>query len=65
MDENNNFIEGEKVEDANTTTSNETNTFNTASTKTNYRPVSEFTVKSKKKINLVLVEQLQFHLFLV
>lgn len=49
MDENNNFIEGEKVEDANTTTSNETNTFNTASAKTNYRPVSEFTVKSKKE----------------
>lgn len=51
MDENNNFIEGEKVEDANTTTSNETNTFNTASTKTNYRPVKEFTVKSQKESN--------------
>lgn len=51
MDENNNFIEGEKVEESNTTTSNETNTFNTASTKTNYRPVKEFTVKSQKESN--------------
>lgn len=49
MDENNNFIEGEKVEKTHTTTSKETNTFNTANTKTNYRPVSEFTVKSKKE----------------
>ena len=49
MDENNNFIEGEKVEKTHTTTSKETNTFNTANTKTNYRPVSEFTVKNKKE----------------
>lgn len=49
MNENNNFIEGEKVEGTHTTTSKETNTFNTASAKTNYRPVSEFTVKSKKE----------------
>lgn len=49
MDENNNFIEGEKVEESNTTTSNETNTFNTTSTKSNYRPANEFTVKSKKE----------------
>ena len=49
MDENKNFIEGEKIEEAHTTTSKETNTFNTANTKTNYRPISEFTVKSKKE----------------
>lgn len=49
MDENNNFIEGEKVEEVNSTTSKETNTFNTANTKTNYRPANNFTVKSKKE----------------
>ena len=49
MDDNKNFIEGEKIEEAHTTTSKSTNTFNTANTKTNYRPVSEFTVKSKKE----------------
>lgn len=49
MDENKNFIEGEKVEEASSTTSKETNTFKTANTKTNYKPVSEFTVKSKKE----------------
>ena len=49
MDENKNFIEGEKVEEANTNTSNETNTANATGTKTSYRPVSEFTVKSKKE----------------
>lgn len=51
MDENNNFIEEEKIEEAHTTTSKEVNTFNTTSPKTNYRPVSEFTVKSKKESN--------------
>lgn len=49
MDENKNFIEGEKVEEASSTTSKETNTFKTVNTKTNYKPVSEFTVKSKKE----------------
>lgn len=49
MDENKNFIEGEKVEEASSTTSKETNTFKTANIKTNYKPVSEFTVKSKKE----------------
>lgn len=46
MDENNNFIEGEKVEEVK---NSDTNTFNNTNSKTNYRPVSEFTVKSKKE----------------
>lgn len=46
MDENKNFIEGEKVEEVKNTT---TNTFNNTNSRTNYRPISEFTVKSKKE----------------
>ena len=46
MDENNNFIEGEKVEEVK---NSDTNTFNNTNSRSNYRPVSEFTVKSKKE----------------
>lgn len=48
MDENNNFIEGEKIEEVNSSTNTETNSSNT---KFNYTPVSEATVKSKKQNN--------------
>ncbi len=51
MDENKNFIEGEKVEEAKNTTSKETITVNSSNSNTNYKPVSEFTVKSKKENN--------------
>lgn len=49
MDENKNFIEGEKVEEVKNNTTKETATFNNSNT--NYKPVSEFTVKSKKENN--------------
>ena len=61
MDENKNFIEGEKVEEVKNTT---TNTFNNTNSRTNYRPISEFTVKSKKENKSGFGKQLQFHLFL-
>ena len=49
MDENKNFIEGEKIEEVtNNTKTKETNSFSSPNVKSNYRPVSEFTVKSKK-----------------
>lgn len=49
MDENNNFIEGEKIEEVNNSSTNtETNSSNT---KFNYTPVSDVTVKSKKQNN--------------
>lgn len=48
MDENNNFIEGEKIEEVNSSINIETNSSNT---KSNYTPVSEVTVKSKKQNN--------------
>lgn len=52
MDENKNFIEGEKIEEINNTTKpKETSSFSSSNTKSNYKPVSEFTVKSKKQSN--------------
>lgn len=49
MDENKNFIEGEKIEEVNHSSSKQANTSSNESSRTNYRPVSEFTVKSKKE----------------
>lgn len=52
MDDNKNFIEGEKIEKVNNTAKpNETSSFSGCNNKSNYRPVSEFTVKSKKESN--------------
>ncbi len=52
MDENKNFIEGEKIEDVNNTTnSKEISSSSNSNAKSNYRPVSEFTVKNKKESN--------------
>lgn len=52
MDEKKDFIEGEKIESSNNSTSNNAKTNTTVnSTSSTYKPVTEFTVKNKKSSN--------------